>query len=165
MIRWTVVAPCVQNKALFSGPRPSYVWYSINLDEVERIRYLKPMDTKKAERRLTFTFGIVFVIVMLVLAIAYPSPTPFQYTVFRITLALAAAGVAAMIPGFIELRISTFLRAGGALAVFAIVYFYNPATLVLGSQNYQTFGNQSPIIPNNKGDVTINGGDDKKDKK
>jgi hypothetical protein len=67
-----------------------------------------------------------------VLAIVFPKPYPFQYQVFRIVLALAAAGFVSMTPGFIEVRISTFLRAGGALAVFAIVYFYNPASLVTG---------------------------------
>ena len=37
---------------------------------------------------------------------------------------MPAAGVAAMIPGFISLSVSKWLRAGGALAVFAVVYFY-----------------------------------------
>ncbi|MEL4896689.1 hypothetical protein [Crocosphaera sp. Alani8] len=32
-----------------------------------------------------------------------------------------------MIPGFLELNIAKWLRAGGALAIFVIVYFYNPA--------------------------------------
>jgi hypothetical protein len=73
---------------------------------------------------------VVFVVALLVLAIAFPNPTPFQYNVFRIILALAAAGFAATIPGFISVEIGTWLRAGGALAVFAIVYFYNPAQIV-----------------------------------
>ncbi|MGH7773469.1 MAG: hypothetical protein ACREQA_14690, partial [Candidatus Binatia bacterium] len=34
------------------------------------------------------------------------------------------------IPGFIEIEIPNWLRAGGALAVFVVVYFYNPASLV-----------------------------------
>ncbi|MGH9762609.1 MAG: hypothetical protein ACREAC_17450, partial [Blastocatellia bacterium] len=86
--------------------------------------------SKKAEKLLAFGFGVVFVVTMLILAIAFPSPTAFQYMVFRIVLALATAGVAVMIPGFIEVNISTWLRAGGALAVFVVVYFYNPASLI-----------------------------------
>jgi hypothetical protein len=86
--------------------------------------------SKKAEKLLAFVFGVVFIVTMLVLAIAFPNPTSFQYTVFRIVLALATGGVAAMIPGFIEVTVSGWLRAGGALAVFAVVYFYNPASLV-----------------------------------
>jgi hypothetical protein len=85
--------------------------------------------SKSVERYLAFGFGVVFVVVLLVLATRYPNPTPFQYTVFRIVLALASGGVAAMIPGFLSVQVSTWLRAGGALAVFVIVYFYSPAGL------------------------------------
>jgi hypothetical protein len=84
---------------------------------------------KSLERYLAFAFGVIFVIVLLVLAIKFPEPTPFQYTVFRIVLALAAAGVAAMIPGFLNVNLSKAVRAGGALGVFVIVYFYSPAGL------------------------------------
>ncbi len=84
---------------------------------------------KPTERHLAFAFGVVFVIVILVLATSVPNPTPFQYTVFRIVLALAAGGVAAMIPGFLTVTVPNLVRAGGALAVFAIVYFYSPAEL------------------------------------
>jgi hypothetical protein len=78
-----------------------------------------------------FAFGIVFTVTLLILAIQFPTPTPFQYQVFRIVLAVAVAGVAAMIPGFLEVNISRFVRAGGALAVFVIVFFYNPASLIV----------------------------------
>src|SRR5580693_6576870 len=84
---------------------------------------------KSVERFLAFGFGVIFVVVLLILAIKYPNPTPFQYTVFRIVLALAAGGVAAMIPGFLSIEVAKWLRAGGALAVFVIVYFYSPAGL------------------------------------
>jgi hypothetical protein len=84
---------------------------------------------------VAFAFGVVFVVTLLVLAIAFPTPTSFQYTVFRIILALAAAGVAAMIPGFIRLKLSPSsalaIQAGGAIAVFVIVYFFNPAQLAV----------------------------------
>ena len=85
---------------------------------------------KQIQHWTAFSFGVVFVIVLLAMAIFFPNPTAFQYTIFRSVLSLAAAGVAAMIPGFITISISNWLRAGGALAVFAVVYFYNPAALV-----------------------------------
>jgi len=84
---------------------------------------------KQAERYAAFAFGVAFVVVLLLLAVRYPNPTPFQYTVFRIVLALAAGGVAAMIPGFLTLAVSNRIRASGALAVFVVVYFYSPAEL------------------------------------
>jgi len=84
-----------------------------------------------AERIAIFIFGVAFVLTLLALAIKFPEPTPFQYTVFRIVLALAAAGVAALIPGFIQVQYRDAIRAGGALAVFVIVYFFSPASLVI----------------------------------
>jgi hypothetical protein len=86
-----------------------------------------PQSTQKLA---AFVFGVAFVIAMITLAIWFPAPTPFQYTVFRIVLALAVAGVAVMFPGFISVAIPGYLRAGGALAVFVIVYFYSPAPLL-----------------------------------
>jgi len=83
------------------------------------------------QQLIAFGFGGVFVVTLLIIAVFFSRPTAFQYVVFKTVLALAAAGVAAMIPGFLELVISTWLRAGGALAVFIIVYFYNPARLIL----------------------------------
>jgi hypothetical protein len=76
-----------------------------------------------------FAFGVVFVTALLVLAVKFPEPTSFQYMVFRIVLALAAGGVGAMIPGFLKVEVKPGIRAGGALAVFVIVFFFNPAKL------------------------------------
>ena len=82
---------------------------------------------------LAFFFGLSFVSALLVLAIWFPQPTPFQYTVFRITLALAAAGIAGIIPGMIRLTVNPgtalLIHAGGALAVFVMVYLFAPARL------------------------------------
>lgn len=76
---------------------------------------------------LAFVFGVIFVIALLAIAWNKPDPSDFQYTVFRAVLAIAIAGVAAVIPGFIEVKISNWLIAGGALAVFIVIYFWNPA--------------------------------------
>ena len=83
----------------------------------------------RTQQLLAFTFGVVFVLALLLLAFLIKEPTPFQYTTFRVVLALAAAGVAAMIPGFIHVSVADWLRAGGALAVFVVVFFNNPAAL------------------------------------
>lgn len=89
----------------------------------------------KLDKYLIYGFSIAFIIVILTIAIAFPSPTPFQYTVFRIVLALFSAGVAAMIPGVIDVNLTitkrNYIRAGGAIAIFVIIYFYSPAALVL----------------------------------
>lgn len=92
-------------------------------------------DLSPSEQRLAlvlaFIFGVVFLGALLVFAIAFPNPTDRQFEIVRIILALAAGGVAAVIPGFLDLRLGSgktwTIRAGGALAVFVIVYFYSPA--------------------------------------
>lgn len=85
-----------------------------------------PMS-KQLNTILAFVFGVVFVSVLMAVAWFKPDPSDFQYTIFRSVFALAGAGVAAVIPGFIEVKISNWLVAGGALAVFVILYFWNPA--------------------------------------
>jgi hypothetical protein len=82
---------------------------------------------------VAFIFGVIFITALILLAIRFSSPTPFQYNVFRTVLSLAAAGVAAVVPGFIDLELSAatklLIRAGGALAVFVMTFFFNPAQL------------------------------------
>jgi len=104
---------------LLPSPRGS-IWEKV-LASAERL----------GPRIAVFTFGVAFVITLLVLAARFPHPTPFQYAVFKSVLALAAAGIAAFIPGFLDVKVSTFLAAGGAFAVFAVVYFFSPAKLVV----------------------------------
>lgn len=82
-----------------------------------------------SDRLMAYAFGIIFVAAILVIAIFIPEPTPFSYTVFRIVLALAAAGVGAVIPGFLEVSFRNVLRASGAVALFVIVYFFSPVAL------------------------------------
>ena len=83
------------------------------------------------EKVAVFIFGIVFVIVMFIIAIFFPHPSDFQIFVFRVILALAAAGVGAIIPGFILVKVSNYVRAGGALALFVLIYLFNPPSLVI----------------------------------
>ncbi len=85
--------------------------------------------TLTAEKVAVFAFGIVFVVTLLVIAIAFPTPTSFQYEVFKVVLALAAAGIAAMIPGLLGINVPG-IKAGGALAVFVLVMYKTPADFV-----------------------------------
>jgi len=86
---------------------------------------------KSTQIIIAFGFGVVFITAMLVLSIAIPYPTDFQLLTFRVTLALAAGGIAAMLPGFMSVEISNYVRAGGALAAFVAVYFVNPPELTV----------------------------------
>ena len=75
-----------------------------------------------------FGFGVVFLTTIFITALFRPDPTAFQYTVFRIVLSLAAAGIGAILPGFLEIR-NRAVSAGGALGMFLVVYFGAPAAL------------------------------------
>lgn len=97
-------------------------------------RNKRPIGHKvKLQAVLSFVFGVAFVSVMLSLAIWFPSPTPYQYWVFRVVLSLAAAGIGAILPGFLDIELTVrsevAIRAGGALALAIVVYFLKPAEL------------------------------------
>jgi hypothetical protein len=110
---------------------------------------------------LAFSFGVVFVLTILTLSLKFPNPTPFQFNTFRTVLALAAGGVAAMIPGFLTVTVKNWVRAGGALAVFVLVYFYSPAGVATGSSPSisQHAGPGSTQIGINSGTVVISAQD------
>jgi hypothetical protein len=86
---------------------------------------------KSQQRAAAATFGVIFLLLLLALAVAVPRPTAFQYTVFRIVLSLSAGGIAAMIPGFLAVEVGKAIRAGGAVGVFVVVYFFSPARLLV----------------------------------
>lgn len=85
------------------------------------------------EKIAVFTFGVVFLIVILVLVLKFPVLTQDQFFVFKLILALSAGGVGALLPGFlnmdIRLPIKGGIQAGGALALFASVWFINPSDI------------------------------------
>lgn len=77
-------------------------------------------------------WGIGFTCAILVLAIFFPNPTKFQYIVFRLVITIAISGLAATsLNGVIEVKFGKWLTATGTFAIFVIVFFYNPAALVV----------------------------------
>ncbi len=75
---------------------------------------------------LAFGFGVGFLAIMLGFAVAFPNPTPFQIRVFMTALATSAAGVGAVLPGYLHVEYKNVFRAGGALGLFAVVWFFQP---------------------------------------
>ena len=79
------------------------------------------------------TVGLILIFVTLIMALRIPQPSVFQFWVFRVIMALGGACIGAIIPGFIEFtsQINEIaLRAGGAIALFLVIYLINPPTNV-----------------------------------
>jgi len=78
-----------------------------------------------------FLFGIAFLVAILALVVKIPGPTPTQFTVFRIIIALGGAAFSMALTGFLTIQLNLpkggQIVAGGALAVFVVLYFYSPA--------------------------------------
>jgi hypothetical protein len=145
------IGRCVGEDTCVSGGRQvKFSKRCCGWQQVSRI--LKREHTVEAAQPIiAFLFGFIFVVAMIVLSVKFPQPTPFQERVFQTVLALAAAGVAAMIPGLINLELDAtsklLIRAGGAIAVFVIVYFLNPAksqTHAAASHSKEATGSSTP---------------------
>src|SRR5271165_598191 len=94
-------------------------------------RSAQPAPTHRLEMGLAFAFGCVAIGVVLWLAFRAETLTEQQFEILRVVLALACGGVGAVIPGFLDVSMKAgaklALRAGGALAVFVVLYFWSPA--------------------------------------
>lgn len=95
------------------------------------------LDKKDLEKYAIFLFGVIFLAVILTIVLLIPTPTLTQFFTFRLILALAAGGVGALIPGFIQfehvLSHGPLVRGGGAVAFAATVWFSNPAQFAIKS--------------------------------
>jgi hypothetical protein len=102
-----------------------------------------------------------------------PIADPKLFFVLRVVLSLSAATLGASIPGFLNLRWSgggLVVRAGGALALFVLTFFYTPDLVKdqdggTGIQIKQkSTGPLSPPIIGNTGSIYIEGGNGQKDR-
>lgn len=76
---------------------------------------------------IAFVFGAIFIVTILVFTAVVKDPSPTAIWTYRVILALAAGGVAAILPGFIDVKYKTFVQAGGAIGVFVLVLVAFPA--------------------------------------
>lgn len=83
------------------------------------------------DKYLVFAFGVIFVSVLLWLVFRTNQPlTQDQAKIVHLVSALAAAGVGAALPGTIQVRYRLLLRASGAVALFVLVFVYEPQRAV-----------------------------------
>jgi hypothetical protein len=76
---------------------------------------------------LAFAFGAVFIVTILIFTTVVKDPSPTAIWTYRVILALAAGGVAAILPGFIDVKYKTIVQAGGAMGAFVLVLVAFPA--------------------------------------
>ncbi len=76
-----------------------------------------------------FTLGLVLLAISIVVALVLPHPTEWQMYIFRGLFGFSGAAIASEIPGFLQFE-SKFVSAGGALAVFVLIYLLNPPKLM-----------------------------------
>ncbi|WLG46423.1 hypothetical protein [Pseudomonas sp. FP1740] len=80
--------------------------------------------------------GVVIMAISIGLSLYAPNPTPYQTFVFRTVLAVGLSMLIAGVPGFINVKfkasgLGQYFKAvaGGAIAVFLVIYLVNPAEL------------------------------------
>ncbi len=80
--------------------------------------------------------GGIILAICVVLAFVFANPTIFQQFIMRGLLAISLSLIATIVPGFINLRSRIRFRcsyfvivAGGAIAIFVIIYLLNPPSL------------------------------------
>jgi hypothetical protein len=82
-----------------------------------------PAAPRAWEKITLFAFGVFFFLILLLIAFLDRSPTPTSWYIYCCVLALAAGGIAALLPGTLDLKWHPSLRATGALGV-AVLLFY-----------------------------------------
>ena len=133
-------------------------------DNAQQKKMVSPSPAiSNLEKIAGFVFGIAFLAALLIVTLLIPEPTPTQYATFKTILALAAAGVGGILAGSIHVEGSIqkwTIRAGGAIALFVLVYFFAPAppnTTEISTTTSQTIESGGIGITNTgPGDVNVN---------
>lgn len=112
-----------------------------------------PVTKKSSEHKnkiISCSIGGLLLVIVLILTFVFDKPTPFQQAIIWATFSMALAGLAAIIPGFLQIdwRKRAGLAAGGALAVFVLVYFFPPSPIPNNSTNSVDFSaSETPSHP------------------
>jgi hypothetical protein len=84
-----------------------------------------PATVAKTWEKITlFAFGTFFLLVLLVISWFDRQPSPSSWFIYISVLAMAAGGIAALLPGAINVTINPGIRAGGALAIAVLVFYF-----------------------------------------
>jgi hypothetical protein len=103
--------------------------------QLDWFRMPKPASDFQTQNWFAFAFGCVMLVVLLLLPFILPATLPpyiekFYSKIPLTLLSLGAAGFGAALTGFLLVQIGTqnnLIRGGGALGMFLVVFFWNPA--------------------------------------
>jgi hypothetical protein len=116
-----------------SGPNPGAAELAGGGNRVPQSRSAHPIAPNPIPAWLVpaaFLVGIAFLIAILVLVVKIPKPTEFQFIIFRILIALGGAAFSMALTGFLTIQMNLpnggQIVAGGALAVFIVLFFFSP---------------------------------------
>lgn len=84
-------------------------------------------DTGRLPSKMPFWFSVGAFAVLLAISLFVPGWAQQNNALSKTLLALAAAGVAATLPGFLNFEVGNTVKAGGALAAFVLVFLVGPA--------------------------------------
>lgn len=79
--------------------------------------------------------GGVLLTIPIVALFFIPEPSSYQFFAFRVCFSLGGAGVASHIPGWLNVNIKNWVKAGGAIAIFVLLWFFNPPALITTATN------------------------------
>lgn len=98
------------------------------------------MPAKQDKRKIpkwqlitSVSIGCIALIASVIIALAVPNPTTYQVFILRGLFAIALASIASIIPGFLNLETGAKsnaayfgIYAGGAIAIFVLIWLFNP---------------------------------------
>ncbi len=120
-----------------------------------------PPASRDWEKITLFVFGTFFFIVLLAIAWADRHPSSSSWFIYICVLAMAAGGVAALLPGTLNVVLHPGIRAGGALAIAVLVFYFGQSrptsdTIIQGLKLHLDGPQGSLVDPSSDVYVTIN---------
>ncbi|EEW5780051.1 hypothetical protein ACR47K_003341 [Escherichia coli] len=89
-------------------------------------------DIDTANKYITLSIGSVLVIMSFAFAMFMDNPSYFKIFIIRSTFAVGCAALASFVPGWINVNVKGYVKAGGAIAIILIFYFFNPPAMLIG---------------------------------